>query len=169
MFKKIGIVLLAAALLLTLTSCGVKESVNDKIAEKVTEGVMNKATGGDANIDIDGDKITVEGKDGEKVIIGDSEWPAVLTDNRIPEFKSGKILSSINVDNGCMVMMEEVESEDFKQYLADIKAAGYTNDATELNSPESQIYSAYLNENTMVYLQYAPESKTLNVSLEVSE
>jgi hypothetical protein len=66
-FKKIGIVLLAAALLLTLTSCGVKESVNDKIAEKVTEGVMNKATGGDANIDIDGDKITVEGKDGEKV------------------------------------------------------------------------------------------------------
>jgi hypothetical protein len=68
-----------------------------------------------------------------------------------------------------MVMMEEVESEDFKQYLADIKAAGYTNDATELNSPESQIYSAYLNENTMVYLQYAPESKTLNVSLEVSE
>lgn len=48
MFKKTIIILLTTIMMLTLASCGVKQSMDEKIAEKVTEGVINKATGGEA-------------------------------------------------------------------------------------------------------------------------
>ena len=48
MFKKTIVILLTILMMLTLASCGVRKSLDDKIAEKVTEGVVNKATGGEA-------------------------------------------------------------------------------------------------------------------------
>lgn len=48
MFKKTIVILLTILMMLTLASCGVRQSLDEKIAEKVTEGVINKATGGEA-------------------------------------------------------------------------------------------------------------------------
>jgi len=45
LFKKTIVILLTILMMLTLASCGVRKSLDEKIAEKVTEGVINKATG----------------------------------------------------------------------------------------------------------------------------
>lgn len=167
MFKKISIVVLVIALILSLASCGAKQKLNDKIAEKVTEGIVNKATGGDADVDLKDGKITLKGEDGEKVTFGETEWPKGPAAEKIPEFKQGKIMSSVVTEKSIMVMFEEVESQDFEQYLEIIKAEGYVNDTAELNSGEIRTYSASSEEAT-VYLQHDLTNKILTISLELT-
>lgn len=171
MLKKITVILLTALLMLSLASCGVKQSLDDKIAEKVTEGVINKATGGEGNVDIDMDSggISFEGEDGEKITLGDTEWPTGDAAAKIPELKKGKIISAMSSEKACMAMLEELELQDYKQYVEEVKDSGFVNDAVEQESASGYAYYAYLDEVTMVYLMYDAEGKTLTVSVEISE
>lgn len=168
MFRKISVILLSILVMLTLASCGVKQSLDEKIAEKVTEGVIDKATGGEANIDIDKGELTLKGEDGEKITFGENKWPKGEAASLIPEFKKGKIVTAINSDKACTVMIEQVEEKDFKNYVEELKNRGFTNDAAELSSA-SQSYGAHLNENTMVFVMYDSEQKALTISLEISK
>jgi hypothetical protein len=169
LFKKTIVILLTILMMLTLASCGVRKSLDDKIAEKVTEGVVNKATGGEANIDIDKGEMTLKGKDGEKITFGEGKWPKGEAASHIPEFKKGKIITAANSDKACTILIEQVEEKDYKQYVEELKGRGFTNDAAEFTSESSQNYKAYLNENTMVFLLYDTEQQALTISLEISE
>lgn len=168
MFKKISLILLVVVMMFSVASCGAKQKVNDKIAEKVTEGVINKATGGDANVDIDGDKISVQGKDGEKVTFGETKWPDNPIAIKLPEFKAGKIISSVITDQALMVIVEGADLEDFQQYVEKLKEKGYVNDPSEMSSSELYAYSASSDEG-IVYVQYGLEGKTTSISLEIKE
>lgn len=169
MFRKISVILLSILVMLTLASCGVKQSLDEKIAEKVTEGVINKATGGEANIDIDKGELTLKGEDGEKITFGENKWPKGEAASLIPEFKKGKIVTAINSDKACTVVIEQVEEKDFKKYVEELKNRGFTNDAAELSSGSSQSYGAHLNENTMAFVMYDSEQKALTISIEIAE
>lgn len=169
MLKKISVILLSIFVLLTLASCGVRQSLDEKIAEKVTEGVINKATGGEANIDIDKGELTLKGEDGEKITFSESKWPKGEAANLIPEFKKGKIVTSANSDKACTIMIEQVEEKDYKQYVEELKERGFTNDAAELSSGSSQSYGAHLNEKTMVFVMYDSGQQALTISLEIAE
>ena len=83
--KKILICLLTFMLLFLFTGCGSKEKLGEKIAEKVFE----EAGGGD--LDIEGDKVTIKGDNGEKVTFGDNKWPT----KNIPELKDGVVAVEI--------------------------------------------------------------------------
>lgn len=169
MFKKIIVILLSTLMILSLTSCGVRQSLDEKITEKVTEGVINKATGGEANIDIDKGQLTVKGKDGEQISFGNNKWPEGGAANLIPEYKKGNIVSAINSDKACVIAAEQVEDKDFKQYVEELKARGFTIDAAEYTSDLGQGYSANLDEKTRVSVLYDPENKGLTISLETSQ
>lgn len=169
MFKKTIVILLTILIMLTLASCGARQSLDDKIAEKVTEGVINKATGGEANIDIDKGELTLKGEDGEKITFGESKWPKGEAANLIPEFKKGKIVTSANSDKACNIMIEQVEEKDYKQYVEELKDRGFTNDVAEFTSGSSQSYGAHLNENTMVFVMYDIKQQVLTISLEIGE
>jgi hypothetical protein len=169
LFRKISVILLSILVMLTLASCGVKQSLDEKIAEKVTEGVINKATGGEANIDIDKGELTLKGEDGEKITFGENKWPKGEAASLIPEFKKGKIVTAINSDKACTVVIEQVEEKDFKKYVEELKNRGFTNDAAELSSGSSQSYGAHLNENTMAFVMYDSEQKALTISIEIAE
>ena len=171
MLKKFTVILLTALLMLSLASCGVKQSLDDKIAEKVTEGVINKATGGEGKVDIDVDSgaLTFEGEDGEKVTLGDTEWPTGVAADKIPVLKQGTVISAMSSDKASMVIIEELELQDYKQYVEEVKDSGFVNDAVEQESASGYAYYAYLDEVTMAYLMYDAEGKTLTVTVEISE
>jgi len=169
LFKKTIVILLATLMMLSLASCGVRQSMDEKIAEKVTEGVMNKATGGEANIDIDKGELTLKGEDGEKITFGGNKWPEGDAAKLIPEFKKGKIVSAMNSDKACTIAIEQVEGKDYMQYLEKLKDRGFTNDVSEFTSESSHSYGAHLNEKTMVFVLYDTQQQVLTISLEIRE
>ena len=57
--KKISYILIIAALLSAFTGCGAKQKMEEKIAEKVIEQAV-----GNADIDIDGEEVTIETEEG---------------------------------------------------------------------------------------------------------
>lgn len=169
MFKRIILGLLTVLLVLSLAGCGVKEKVNEKISEKVTEGVMEKAAGDDVDVDLDGDQVTFKDKDGNKLTVGDSKWPETGAANLLPELKKGKIISAVNSDEACVVLIENIEEKDFKQYVEELKTKGFTKEVTEYTNESSQGYNAYLNEKTAVFVAYDAQNKGLSINLQASK
>lgn len=156
-------------MIFSLVACGVKESINEKITEKVTEGILEKATGGETDIDIKDGGLTIKNEDGEEFSFGQSEWPEGQAADFIPEFKNGNIVSVLNSDGVCLITIEEVEEEDFKEYVKEVKDAGFTNEVTEYSSELGIGYFASLDEYTKISLMYGPENKTLSISTETTK
>lgn len=169
MFKKLIILLLTMLMMLSLASCGVKQSVDEKIAEKVTEGVINKASGGDADLDISDGKLTMKGEDGETVTFGDTKWPEGQAADLIPRLKKGTIISVINADKACMIVLEKVELKDFEKYVEELKSQGFTNDVTEYSIETNRNYTAKLNDKTKIVVFYDSTGKTISINLDISE
>ncbi|HHX77393.1 MAG TPA: hypothetical protein GX697_03485, partial [Firmicutes bacterium] len=93
---------------LLIAGCRAKEDIGQKIGEKIVEGIVGNEN---VDIDIDDDKITVKGKDGETLTLGGIEWPDI---DYIPEFKKGEIISASNDGQGnVMILFEKVAQADF--------------------------------------------------------
>ena len=169
MFKKILIAFLIVFLVVSVVGCGAKQKMEDKIAESVTEGVINKALDGEGKVNIDGDKITVEGQDGEEFTFGEVEWPGDGAAQKIPQPNKGKVVSAMNAEEFCLITLEEVEAGVFENYLEDIKGEGFINDSVEYTSGSSYTYSASKDENNKISLMYDSEAQSLTITYEISE
>ena len=77
--KKISCILIIIILSTLLTGCGARQKMEEKIAEKIIEQAV-----GDADIDIDGDEITIKTEDGD-VSFGSTEWPDSELSGKIPD------------------------------------------------------------------------------------
>ncbi|HWT76889.1 MAG TPA: hypothetical protein VN258_19485 [Mobilitalea sp.] len=60
---KLKLVIIAAVLLMLLSGCNLKK----KIGESITEGVIEKASDGEVDVDINGDDITYSTDEGEAI------------------------------------------------------------------------------------------------------
>lgn len=169
MVKKNLAIVLAILMMFALAGCGAQEKMNEKIAEKVTEGVLNSATDGNAKVDLDGDQVKIKGKDGEEFTFGDTKWPNSGAAQLIPEFKKGKVMSAMNSEEACMIIIEEVGEKDFKDYIEEIKGQGFTNNTTEYTSGTGQGYSANKEENEVITVLYDSETEALHVNYEVRQ
>lgn len=166
MFKRIVVVLLCVFMMVSLAACGVRESLDEKIVEEVTESVADKTGGDVADVDLDGDKITIESKDGEKLTLNDNKWPESGAASLIPKFEKGNIVSTVNSEDACAIMLEQVEGKDFKQYIEDLKAKGFTNNVTEYTNETGQGFNANLDENKAVFILYDSANKAITITFE---
>ena len=162
--KKITIFLLALAFILSVSGCGVTEKVQEKAAEKATEKAIENATGGNAKVDINGDKYKVDYGDDNSLEIGGGKWPTGDSADIIPKFDKGKISSVINTKEGCIIDIDEVEKNDFDSYLQTVKNAGFTKDTTNMNSDSNSVYMATAGNGKSIILSYTPEEKHLQIS-----
>ena len=169
MFKRIIVILISTLMILSLASCGISEKVNEKVAEEVTEGVLNKVIGGDADIKLDGEKMTVKGKDGEEFSFGGTEWPDSGAAALIPEFKQGTLVSSFNTESSCIIALEEVEKQDFERYLEKLKELGYTNETVDFTMDSTQSYSASKDDSSRLTVTYDSESTGMSITFEVAQ
>lgn len=116
MNRLIVIFLILALACFGTAGCGTKDKLEEKAAEKLTEQMLEQGDGV-SDVDIDGDKITIKGDDGEEVTIGATEWPKSELGKSIPEFSKGKFAGIVETSNYLMVNLEEVEQSDAVAYI----------------------------------------------------
>jgi len=155
--KKIFYILITVFLLSLFTGCGAKDKMEQKIAEKVIEQAV-----GDADIDIDGDEVTIKTDEGD-VTFGSTEWPDSELSNKIPEFKKGKIASVMNSEAYLMVIIEEVETNDFMDYYEDAKGE-FTQESYETKSEGIISYMGKNEDGISIMVTYNSEDSTVSIS-----
>lgn len=155
--KKILICLLTFILLFAFTGCGVKEKLGEKVAEKVFEEV------GGGDLDIDGDKVTIKGNNGETVTFGDSKWPTSELAKSIPEFKDGTVNGVLESADSIVITLESVQEEDVPPYWETIKK-NFPEDVYEMNSSGFSTFSGSNDESLTVSLAYMDEMLTITIT-----
>ncbi|HZJ58140.1 MAG TPA: DUF6591 domain-containing protein [Clostridia bacterium] len=170
MLRKLIILSICIAVLLSFVGCGYKRKVEEKLANKITEGILDKVAGNNTNVNIEDDKITIEGEDGSKLAIGSSEWPEGKAADLIPEFKRGKIASTMDMGASCTIIVDDVERKDFDEYLQVIKDKGYTKDSMDMSTEELISYFAsYEKDKSTISLGYTMETKEMMISITIQE
>lgn len=155
--KRLFVVLLVILLTCSLlASCGTKEKIEEKAAEKIMEEALSDEN---AEVDIDGEKITVKGKDGEIVTIGGAEWPDI---DYIPEFKKGRIISAAYDSNSAIITIEEVDQKSYDDYLEDIMKS-FTDETYNMQTEDFLAFEGMNDKGEKVALQYYINDKTLTI------
>ena len=122
-----GVVPLAFALV--LSGCGAEE----KLAEKATEEAI-EAAGDGAEVDIDGDEMTVTDENGDSASIGTS-LPEDFPSDDVP-LLDGTIVSATATGGTSFMVMMDVEGEPeavHDEALGQLTGAGYSED-TDMSS-----------------------------------
>lgn len=158
--KKLIVSLIALLMLVSLAGCGTKEKAEEKAAAAITEKAIENATGG--NVDIDDDKMTITGENGESLTVGSSEWPTSELAKTIPEFKAGEITSVMESSDGVWITLESVKKEDAAAYLETIKET-FAQESFEMNAEDSVTYGAKNADGVSITFQYSDETLALYV------
>lgn len=164
--RKIWMALLLLVLMMSLTACGAKEKLEDKVGEAIGEKILEEAGAGD--VDIDGDKVTIKGEDGTEATFGGSEWPKSDVLNSVPEFKEGTIASVMTSEGYAMIIIEKVNEQDFVEYFGGIKA-NFTKDAFEMSSDGIISYTAGNEDGIIVQVSYDKGNQTATIAANKAE
>lgn len=160
--KKIVLVIIMIVLLL-MNGCGAKQ----KMEEKLTEKIIESAVGSNADIDIDGDEVTIKSESGD-FTFGSTEWPKTQLTSKIPEFKSGDIVSVMNSEAYAMVIIEKVEASDFMDYYEKVKGE-FTQESYESKTEDFISYMGTNEDNIVITISYGSEDKTLSITGSLEE
>ena len=165
--KKFIILLLILALICFVSvGCGAKEKLEEKAAEKLAEEMLEQ--GGAEDVDIDGDKVTIKGEDGEEVTVGGGEWPKTDLAKSIPEFSKGKFASTMETSNYLMVSFEEVNEADAVAYIEKNKP-DFTLDNYESKSEDTISWVGANDDGLKLSLTLVDASFTIMLLLDESE
>lgn len=159
--KKLFVILTALFLIAALAGCGT--------SEKAAEKALEDALGGDVNVDIDGDKYVYEDKDGNKIEVGGSEWPTGGTAKLIPKFDKGTIVSVVEMEDSCIIDIDEVGKSDFETYFQKIKGAGFTQDPYEVKDESGIMYMANTVNGNAIVLGYTVEEEHMQISISAAQ
>ncbi|MDD8027723.1 MAG: hypothetical protein PHI34_14575, partial [Acidobacteriota bacterium] len=164
---------------------GACRKANETRAEKAIENAMEKASGGKADVDLSGGKISVktdEGKadidiSGNKMTVkteqGTSEfsaaggkWPADVPGD-VPKLEAGKITATLRGAQGegktWTIAMSDIEENAYVQYVEKIKAAGYEI-ITSMSIPDGAITQARKGA-AVINLTFGKNTKTLALTI----
>lgn len=168
--KKIIVLVITITLFMTFTACGVKQKVEEKAQEKAVESVIKNVTGGDADVDIEGDKYSVNYGDGNKVEVGANEWPTGESVENLPKLDKGKIESSVTLGKSCVISIVDLDRNDFEEYFQKVKDAGFTEDAFDICSDEKLVqYQAGSKDGKFITISYEVETKALTIMVSSEE
>ena len=154
--KQFGRIALAFLLLCALAGC---KSPGEIIGEKAAQNI----TGGE--VEVDGDKVTIEAEDGLQATIGGGDWPADQMGEKIPRLESGKVAFVANADVTCTLIIGEVAQKAFEEYLAKITDAGFTAEELGYSDDVNRMYLAQNAAGVAITLNYEAKNEILNLSV----
>lgn len=163
--KKLIAILTALLLVAAMAGCGTSERAQEKAAEEALE----EAIGGDVNVDIDGDKYIYEDEEGNKIEIGGNEWSSSDVAKLIPKFDKGTVVSVVDMEDGCIIDIDDVEKSDFEDYLQKVKNAGFTHDSYVVTDENGTMYMASAENGDSVILGYSVNESHLQISISDAE
>jgi hypothetical protein len=121
-----GLFALALVFSLFIFSC---QRASQKTGEKMMEKALENATGGKANVNINGEKTVIETSAGKMEIDGKAtSWPGEIPGD-IPEFKFGKVTavttSDMDGNKSWNIVYNDVEAGFLDKYDALLKEKGF--------------------------------------------
>lgn len=144
-----------------LAGCGIKEKLEKKAGEKIAEKLV-----GD-KVDIDGDKVVIEGEDGEELEIGGSEWPDSGPIENIPKYKSGEVESVIQTKKSAQLNIVDSDQEYFEEYIDDIKDE-FDTEQYENKSSDSITYSGKNDDGVAVLFVFSKDDDSCFITVSES-
>ncbi|EHQ90506.1 DUF6591 domain-containing protein [Desulfosporosinus youngiae] len=157
--KKVLIFILTVALAASLAGC---KSPAEAATEKAAEKIFENTTG--SKLDIEGDKVSVTGKDGSQLIVGENKWPTDKVGREIPAMACGRVAYVYNDDKSCNIILQEVRENDVEDYLAVIRAAGFSGDKAAYSDDINSIYLADNGQGINIQLGYNHEEEQLSLT-----
>lgn len=183
MARKLGVLTILAAFIILMAGCNIKQ----KIGESITEGILEKAMGDDADIDLDDGEFTIKGDDGEEITFndengmtiegddgtviasgGDYEWPEGQAADLLPKFNKGKITYILNSPETCLVYVEGIDEEDYEAYVEEIVDSGYTENKFEMSTDVAVMYSGANSDNIVASASFYKEDGYVQISVDAS-
>ena len=89
MLKRTLICLALVIAIASFAGCG-KKQADEKLAERMTEEMLEQATGQKADVDMKDGDVTIKTETGEVKMVATSEWPSDMFDV-VPRFEHGTI------------------------------------------------------------------------------
>lgn len=184
MKRKFAFLTIMAAVLLLMAGCNLKE----KIGQSITEGILDKALGDSADVDLDSGELKIKGEDGQEITFDDDngfimegedgtyvasggvyDWPKDSEAAKlIPECKAGKITYLYIVEGGLLLYHEETMLKDYENYLEEIIDAGYTENKWESSAEDMEMYAASGSNGATVTLSFTPSAGLLQITVDTS-
>jgi len=143
----------------------VSKFVVQKSAEKLTEGFLGAATGGNVDITNGGQGVDYSNEDSSLSIGQSAQWPSDMPTS-VPEFTYGTPIMSSKLSEGSWsVLFEEVSADAQTKYTADLDAQGWVPEGESIDAGVAQIIQM-TNGNYILSVAFDRTSKgaTLTVS-----
>ena len=138
--KRAGFVvvcLMVAASLIVSTSCK-KKSPSETLAEKMIE----KASGGKAEVDIRGGTMKIKTAEGETTIGALAKWPSEIPAD-VPKFEGGKFATAAKMNSAegtsWVMNFRDVDEAAVKAYIQGLKDAGWKENQA-FSTPDSDMF-----------------------------
>lgn len=164
--KRLFTLFLAAVLLLSASSCGIKRRIEEKIGEEVGEKMIEKMTG--QEVDVEGEEITVKGEDGSEISFGSGEWPDNELMKGIPKFDKGTISEVTKSDVLNIILITDVKQKDFENYRDKIKE-DYTVNPVDMKMDNLITYAGSNEKGVYVQISFNTDDNSLTFSVSKSE
>jgi hypothetical protein len=125
------LVLVLAVSVVALAGCG-RKAASEKLAEGMMEKTLEKATGGDVDLDLGGGgkDVTIKTKDGTTTMSETTEWPSDIF-TEVPRFTYGKVervsrtTDTQNGQKSMMVWIVELQEGGVEKYEKELEGAGW--------------------------------------------
>lgn len=157
--KKFLAVLIVIFLLVSLFGCNIKKKISDGIAEDIIENASG------ADVDIDGDTITVQGTDGSVMTIGGTEWPDSDLSKLIPKCKDGTVSYVMESDGYLYITVDDISREAAQAYVDEVKK-DFSIDSIDMNDSSSLYYTAKNADDVTVSVSFSDTSLMIIVGTE---
>lgn len=162
------IIVLVVLLALGVGGYFVSRYVAQKAGERLTEGFLGAATGGNVDINSGGEGVSIENDKGSLSLGQSAQWPSDMPSN-VPEFSYGKPIMSTKVaDGGWSVLYENVSEDAKDKYVSDLSSKGWIDDSGAIDAGSSQIIQMTDGTyNLIIVFDETSKGATLTVSPKV--
>ena len=127
MSKRMLVCLALVIAIAAIAGCG-KKQADEKLAERMTEEMLEHATGQKADVDMKDGDITIKTETGEVTMTETSQWPSDMFD-AVPRFGHGTIERVHSGSEAGMrkfnVWYKDVADDASDKYMEQLKSAGF--------------------------------------------
>ncbi|OQA51856.1 MAG: hypothetical protein BWY43_00786 [candidate division WS2 bacterium ADurb.Bin280] len=127
------IVVVAVLVVLGVGGYFLQKMIFQKTGEKIAESILEGATGGNVDVNSNGEGISVSNEDGTLDIGKNASWPSDLP-STVAEFKGGDVEMAGKYDNTWTISLTNASSQEVDAYIEDLKASGWDQNEANFDS-----------------------------------
>jgi hypothetical protein len=152
--------------LVFLVACQSK-SAKEEMAGKMVEKAIKERTGKDAKVDIQGQNVRIQTKDGTGEVNVTTDWPQDMPGD-VPRFSMGKVKAVTRSDAGGTknwnVVIEEAQEGALAKYADDLKAQDWKIMTTTTAGNAASVMATKKNLTAVVVFQTDRKTGAININ-----